>query len=397
MNDIRSLHGLRRVINVSGTMTSLGASIAVPEAIEAASAMLGQFVEIGDLQRLASRTIAEVCGTEAGFVTASAAAGLTLAVAGAMTGDDLGEVERLPDASRLKHEVPVQMGHLVNYGAPIDQSIRIAGATVVPVGQATTARRYQLESAITERTAAAVYVVSHHTVQYGLIELPEFVEVCHARGVPVIVDAASEYDLKGFLATGADVCLFSAHKFMGGLTAGIVAGRVDAVRHAYLQNIGIGRGMKVGKEGIFGTIATLKAWVRRDHAADKVRQDGHLALWAGVLANRPGVRAEVLPDPTGNPLQRLRVWVSPDKANVTAWDLADLLSRGERPVIVRDDEVDQGCFELDPCNLQVDEEHIVAQRLAETLDAAHAAPPSRHTPVSERRNRLAAGLLRWPG
>ncbi|SFQ33857.1 aminotransferase class V-fold PLP-dependent enzyme [Variovorax sp. 770b2] len=397
MNDIRTDLGLRLVINAAGTMTALGASIAVPQAIDAASAILGQFVEIGELQKLASRTISDVCDTEAGFVTASSAAGLTLAVAGTMTGIDLGAVERLPDTSAFsKSQVLIQSGHLINYGAPIEQSIRLAGASVVPVGQATTARRYHLESAITERTAAAVYVVSHHTVQYGLIELAEFVEVSHAHGVPVIVDAASEYDLKSFLAAGADICLYSAHKFMGGLTAGIVAGRVVPVRHAYAQNIGIGRGMKVGKESIYGAIAAMRAWARRDHAPDRARQESHLALWARVLAERPGVRAEILPDPTGNPLRRLRVFVSPDTARITAWDLADSLSTGERPIIVRDDEIDEGYFDLDPCNLQEEEEHVVASRLGETLDAALKANLPRHTPVSDRHNRTAMALSHWP-
>lgn len=397
MNDIRIDLGLRRVINAAGTMTALGASIAAPQAIEAASAILGQFVEIGELQKLASRTIADVCDTEAGFVTASCAAGLTLAVAGTMTGIDLGAVERLPDTSAFStSQVVIQSGHLINYGAPIEQSIRLTGASVVPVGQATTAYRYHLESAITERTAAAVYVVSHHTVQYGLIELAEFIEVSHAHGVPVIVNAASEYDLKGFLAMGADICLYSAHKFMGGLTAGIVAGRVAPVRHAYAQNFGIGRGMKVGKEGIYGAIAAMRAWGRRDHVADRTRQESHLALWARVLAERPGVRAEILPDPTGNPLRRLRVFMSPDAARITAWDLADSLATGERPIIVRDDEIDEGYFDLDPCNLQEEEEHVVASRLAETLDAALEAKSPRHTPVSDRRNRTAAALSRWP-
>jgi len=41
-------------------------------------------------------------------------------------------------------------------------------------------------------------------------------------GVPVIADLASEYDLRGFLAAGADVAIYSAHKFLGGPTAGIV-------------------------------------------------------------------------------------------------------------------------------------------------------------------------------
>ena len=105
-----------------------------------------------------------------------------------------------------------------------------------------------------------------------MIGLAEFCAVCHARGVPVIVDAASEYDLKGFLSRGADIALYSGHKFLGGPTSGIVAGRKDLVRAAYLQNRGIGRGMKVGKESIAGVMAALEAWERRDHAGIRARE-----------------------------------------------------------------------------------------------------------------------------
>ncbi|MGH6808758.1 MAG: aminotransferase class V-fold PLP-dependent enzyme, partial [Ensifer adhaerens] len=58
--DIREALGLRPVINVSGTMTSLGASIVVPEAIAAMTGILPQFVEINDLQRKISPVIARL-------------------------------------------------------------------------------------------------------------------------------------------------------------------------------------------------------------------------------------------------------------------------------------------------------------------------------------------------
>src|SRR5579864_3410449 len=315
--DIRARLGLRPVINVSGTMTALGASIVTPEAVEAVSAILSQFVEIDDLQRKASAVIARLCGAEAGFVTASCSAGITVGVAGAMTGADLAAIERLPDATGLKDEVVILAGHMVNYGAPVEQAVRLAGARVVPVGQATSAHAYQLAGAIGEHTAAAVYVVSHHTVQYGMLPLAEFAEIAHARGVPVIVDAASEYDLTGFLAAGADLALYSAHKFLGGPTAGIVAGDKGLVRAAYLQNIGIGRGFKVGKEGIVGTIAALEAWERRDHAAVRARETQALHLWRDTLDGRPGVTAAIVPDPTDNPLERLQVAVAPAVAHIT--------------------------------------------------------------------------------
>lgn len=394
--DTRKALGLRAIINVSGTMTGLGASIIVPQAIEAMAGVMAQFVEVDELQKVASGVIARLCRAEAGFVTASCSAGITLAVAGAMTGSDLYAIERLPDTAGLKDEVVIQTGHMVSYGAPVEQGIALAGARVVPVGQATSVRPYQLAGAISERTAAAVYVVSHHTVRYGQLPLAEFAAICRARGVPVIVDAASEYDLQGFLAAGADIALYSAHKFLGGPTAGIVAGRKDLVRAAFLQNGGIGRGMKVGKESIVGTIAALVAWEKRDHAAIREREQAALTLWRERLAERPGIRVEIEPDPTDNPLDRLKLSVEPQAAHITAWDLADALARGEPPIIVRDHEVEHGFFYLDPCNLHPGQENTVADRLAEELGAALRSNEIIATPLQERRNRRAAYLRRWP-
>ncbi|CZT37198.1 aminotransferase class V-fold PLP-dependent enzyme [Rhizobium sp. 9140] len=394
--DILTTLGLRPVINVSGTMTSLGASIVVPEAIAAMAAILPHFVEINALQRQASAVIARMTGGEAGFITASCSAGVSLAVAGTITGPDLLAIERLPETNTEKNEVLLQMGHVVSYGAPVDQAIRIAGGKVVMIGQATSTHRYHMENAITERTAAAVYVVSHHVVDYGLLNLKEFVEIAHARGVPVIVDAASEYDLKLFLAQGADIALYSGHKFLGGPTSGIVAGRKDLVRNAFLQNMGIGRGMKVGKESIYGAMAALEAWETRDHAGIRARETGALALWKETLDGRPGVTALIEPDPTDNPLDRMRVIIDPQEAHITAWDLAAALRSGDQPIIVRDHEVEHRYFYLDPCNLHPGQEHIVATRLAEELDKAHASNAMIATPIEDLSRHRFDGMLRWP-
>jgi len=394
--DMRPSIGLRPVINVSGTMTSLGASIVVPEAIEAMASILPHFVEINDLQRKASGVIARLTGGEAGFVTASCSAGISLAVAGAITGNNLLAIERLPDVVPEKNEVLVQMGHVVSYGAPVDQAIRLAGGKVVLVGQATSTHRFHMENAITDKTAAAVYVVSHHVVDYGLLNLKEFVEIAHAKGVPVIVDAASEYDLKIFLEQGADIALYSGHKFLGGPTTGIVAGKKELVRHAFLQNMGIGRGMKVGKESIFGVMAALEAWEKRDHAGIRERETSYLNLWKRTLDSRPGLTALIEPDPTSNPLDRLRLIVDPEQAHITAWDLADALAKGSPPIIVRDHEVEHRYFYLDPCNLHPGEEKIVAERLAEELDKARASNEIIATPIENRSRHRFDGLLRWP-
>lgn len=372
-DDIRARLGLRPIINVSGTMTALGASIMVPEAIAAMAAIGPEFVEMDALFRAASQVIARLTGGEAGFVTASCASGIALSIAGAMTGDNLLAVERLPDDTRgLKTEVPILLGHMVSYGAPVDQSIRLAGGTPVPVGTVSSASRYHLENAITERTAAALYVVSHHTVQYGMIPLETFAAICRARGVPVIVDAASEYDLKGFLAQGADIVIYSGHKFLGGPTSGIVAGREDLVRAAYHQNRGVGRGMKVGKESIAGVMAALEAWERRDHSGIRATERAALDLWLATLRDLPGIRATIIPDPTNNPLDRLQVDVERE-SGFSAASLAAALAAGDPPIIVRNHEVERGHFFLDPCNLHPGEAETVARQLSHVIRSSNSS------------------------
>ncbi|MER9950846.1 aminotransferase class V-fold PLP-dependent enzyme [Mesorhizobium sp. M0047] len=388
---IRERLGLRPIINVSGTMTALGASIMVPEAISAMAEMASQWVEMDDLQRAASTIVARLTGGEAGFITACCASGITMAIAGAMTGTNLLAIERLPDDTEgLKSEVIVQLGHIVNYGAPIDQSVRLAGAKVVPAGTVSVTQDYHVREAINDRTAAGLYVVAHHTVQYGMLSLEEFCEICHARGVPVIVDAASEYDLRGFLARGADIVIYSGHKFLSGPTSGIVTGRKDLVRAAFLQNRGVARAMKVGKESIAGTMAALEAWEKRDHAGIRRREEAALNLWKDALQGLPGIVAQIIPDPTANPLDRLQIFVLPE-SRFTAAGLASALAMGSPPIIVRNHEVERGHFFLDPCNLHPGEAEIVAERLRATLTAAER-PANAMKPARKD----SSGVLRWP-
>ncbi|MBZ9866496.1 aminotransferase class V-fold PLP-dependent enzyme [Mesorhizobium sp. CA15] len=388
---IRERLGLRPIINVSGTMTALGASIIVPEAISAMAEIASQWVEMDDLQRAASAVVARLTGGEAGFITACCASGITMAIAGAMTGNNLLAIERLPDDTEgLKSEVVIQLGHIVNYGAPIDQSIRVAGAKVIPAGTVSVTQDYHVREAINERTAAALYVVAHHTVQYGMLSLEEFCEICHAKNIPVIVDAASEYDLRSFLARGADIVVYSGHKFLSGPTSGIVTGRKDLVRAAYLQNRGVARAMKVGKESIAGTMAALDAWEKRDHAGIRRREEAALNLWKGSLQGIPGISAEIIPDPTNNPLDRLQVFVRPE-SRFTAAGLASALAAGSPPVIVRNHEVERGHFFLDPCNLHPGEAEIVAEQLRAVLTAKER--PSDAMKIARKDS---AGSLRWP-
>jgi L-seryl-tRNA(Ser) seleniumtransferase len=155
--------------------------------------------------------------------------------------------------------------------------------------------------------------------------------------------------------------------------------------------------MKVGKEGIAGTIAALEAWAERDHEGIRALETRHLELWFTRLAGQPGVSVSIVPDPTDNPLDRLRLGIDPAASGTTAWDLADALAAGDPPVIVRDHEVEHGHFFLDPCNLHEGEAAIVAERILAQLARARATPRAvGSTSAAERRVRRFERLLRWP-
>lgn len=370
MADVLERWGLRGVINASGTMTVLGASRMLPEVAAEMAAISGHFVRIADLQRRAEAEIVATTGAEAGFVTCSSSAALTLCVAAAITGPDLAAIEALPDRGGREGRVAVQAGHMIDYGATVAQGIALAGASVVPLGSTARCEIYHLRAALDAGLAAVVHVVSHHTVREGELPLDLVIEACSAHGVPVIVDMASEYDMTGPIALGAAAAIWSGHKFLCGPTSGIVAGRRDFVRAVALQNRGIGRGMKIGKEGILGAAAALAAWRRRDHAAAKAREEAIVAGWLQALDGLPGVALSLCPDWTGNPITRLELRIAPEAAGLFAWELADRLMAGEPAVALRDDLAEHQLLYLDPCNLTPDEAKAVAGAIRATLVAA---------------------------
>lgn len=365
-------YGFERIINVNGTMTGLGASRAVKAAVDATAEIMPHFVNMHDLQSKAAQIISELTGAETGFVTASAAAGISMSIAACMTGADIGHIEQLPKAAGKNNKVAVQMGHLCNYGAAIEQCVALTGAEVRIVGQSTQTLDHQLQYALDEEVIAALYVVSHHVVEYGQMLLKRFCEICHKADVPVIVDAASEYDLRKFLNDGADIVIYSGHKFLSGPTSGIVAGEKALVKAAYMQNLGIGRGMKIGKESIFGVMAALKAWQTRDHDGIRNAEKAALNKWQSACQEIAGVTATQHADVTGNPLSRLKIEIDCGILGASAGAIAQALAQYKPSIIVRDHEVELGYFQLDPCNLDVGHADIVCAALSDVFSDAKA-------------------------
>ena len=360
MNTFYKKNKLTPIINVSGFMTKIGSSLTNKKSIEAANNIFPYFVNIDELQSIASKRISYHLNSEASVITASAAGALTESVAAMMTGNDIKKIYKLPDTKGMRNGVLIQKGHLINYGAEVGQGIRLSGAKIISCGLKNSCSDNILEEALIknkQKLACAMYVVSHHCSDYGSVNLKRFIQLCKKYKVPTIIDAASEEYMEDFFQIDPDVCIFSAHKFMGSLTAGIVTGKKKYIKNIYLQNLGIGRGIKVGKEGIYAAIAAVENWYKRSWRDELNKQNKILNYWINFLnkKNYKGVTFETISDPTGNKINRLRIHINYKQAKFTPQSLAFSLEKNSPSIYVRDDLIHLSHFELDTCNLKSNE------------------------------------------
>lgn len=388
--------GLRRIVNVSGTETTKGASPVCPEVVAAVSDLVPHSVEMAELQSVASATIARAMASEAGFVTNCTAAGITVAIAACMTGRNLARVEQLPDTAGMKSDVVIQRGHNVTYGGNVTQNIRVTGARAIEIGAATECGAYQLRAALDDNTVAALYVVSHHTVQSGLIDLETFCGVCHEAGVPVIVDGAAEPDPRMFLNAGADVVIFSTQKAFAGFTGGVVAGRKELVQACAYQERGIGRPMKAGKETVISAIAALERWMALDHGQRARDLTARLTRAKATIEQLRGITVTLEEDATSRAFHRLLLSVRADEAGISAFDLSRALWEETPSIFVRNLMADIGLLQIDFRRVDDRVADWVAERIVAIVKAGKPQPSDTQAPAANLADLSLAGLERWP-
>ncbi|WP_063772665.1 HPr family phosphocarrier protein [Streptomyces sp. CT34] len=373
--------GVTPAINAAGKLTVLGGSRLDEAVIAAMGEAARSHVVMDDLLVAAGRELARATGTEDACPTTGAAAGIAIAVAALVAGTDPARVERLPDAGDAPAEVVLQKGHAVHFGAPLTQMIALGGGRPVEVGSVNTVRPEHLSAAVTERTAALLYVRSHHAVRSGEVPLETVVALGRAHGVPVIVDAAAEEDLRYWPATGADLVVYSGGKAIGGPTSGLICGRAELIAACRAQYGGIGRPMKVSKEAVFGLVRAVRAYEEAggaDAAGRAAGQQARMARLAARLDGLPGVSARVVADPAGRGIHRAELTVDPEAAGR---DAAGLAAAAPPPIFLRGHDMAAGRLAVDPRPLTADEEEQVVARLTGIL--TWAAPGTRPDAADE--------------
>ena len=362
--------GVRQLINASTTFTVLGGSLMPPDVLDAMRDAAGAFVDMHELHERAGSELARLTHNEAAYVTPGCAAGIVLAVLGCRTRGDLKRIARLPDAPELPDEVIMHAAHRI----PYDPALQLGGARIRQIGNVQQTFDWELEAAITDRTAAVFYVAGSH-MPPGALPLADVISIAHAQGIPVIVDAAAQLppvsNLWHFTADqGADLALFSGGKALRGPQAsGLMVGRAELIAAARANgapNQHLGRAMKAGKEEIAGLVAAVHRYVELDHAALSQQWYSVCHEWAMALAAVQGVEAAVEDtNEAGQPVPRVRVTVDPLRVGRSGEALADALRKGDPGVVVLSGADDS--FYLGPDLLEPGQKDVLLKRLKAEL------------------------------
>lgn len=349
--------GVRHVVNAATTLTAVGGSLMPPEVLAAMADAASSYVDMQELHAASGRRLAELTGNEAAHVTAGCAAAIVLSVLACATGGD-------PAASAQGAEVVMHAAHRI----PYDPAITLAGARIVQVGNVLQTFPWELEAAFTDRTVAVFYVAGAH-LPAGALDLATTVEIAHARGLPVIVDAAAQLPPHSNLwhftrDAGADLALFSGGKGLRGPQAsGLIVGRpalVEAARANAAPHQRLARAMKVGKEEIAGLVRAVELYLAQDHDAIRAGWDTTVAGWIEALngvGDLTATREEL--NEAGQPVPRVRVTVANgDEIRAALWD-------GDPRVHVLPGGADT--FYLSPDTLAPGEAELVADRILEVV------------------------------
>jgi uncharacterized pyridoxal phosphate-dependent enzyme len=378
--------GVRRVVNAHGTLTRLGGSLMPRPVVEAMANAAGSFLDLPDLQRRVGERVANLTGNEAAYMSSGAAAGITLSVAACIAGEDPNLVAAFPYLDGVTRiQVVVHRNQRNGY----DYAARQTGARLVEIG----GTKEELQAAITDRTACVLWFAGAHLAA-GALPLSDVVATAHARGVPVIVDAAAQIppiaNLWHFTRDlGADVAIFSGGKGLRGpQPSGLVLGRreiIEGCRANGNPNHSIGRPMKVGKEEMLGLLAALEWSLAQDEESLLASYEISVQRWVDGLADIPGVMAERgYPSEAGQPHGRAIVRFAPpwpltrDEVVAALWD-------GEPRVAVGTDVED--AIALNPQTLEPGEDVEVLEALWRVLGGPAT---SQQSAVSSRQSHFAA-------
>ncbi|EGO2612448.1 DgaE family pyridoxal phosphate-dependent ammonia lyase [Enterococcus faecalis] len=363
MNSYEKFH-LKEVINASGKMTILGVS-KVSEAVLAAQRFGGEhFFEMSELSVQTEAFLADLLKVEDAQIVSSASAGIAQSVAALIGKGSLYHAYHPYSEKIEQREIVLPKGHNVDYGTPVEVMVAQGGGQVVEAGYANMCSPEHVEMMISEKTAAILYIKSHHTVQKSMLTVAEAAKVAQRHKVPLIVDAAAEEDLFKYTEAGADLVIYSGAKAIEGPSAGLVVGKKEYIDWVRLQGKGIGRAMKIGKDNILGFTQAVEEYLAHGSESGASMQE-RLKPFVEAINNLSDLTAKIVQDGAGRDIYRASVKVDGRK---TAKEVIQALKAESPAIYTREYQANNGIIEFDIRSVNQEEMNKIVQRLQEIMD-----------------------------
>jgi D-glucosaminate-6-phosphate ammonia-lyase len=306
-------------------------------------------------------------------VTCGSAAAVALGTAACVAGNDPVKMLRLPFTGGMVNRVLIPRTQRFAY----DQAVRMIGCHLVEIDT-----REDLDAALAEPVAMVMLLGKQEHL--GSLRLEEIASVVKPRGIPIMVDAASEHLERPspWLVRGADLVVYSGGKFLRGpQTSGLLLGSKQLVQAAWCNaspHQALGRPMKVSKEDIIGVLTAVEHWFEeRDHDAELQKWYDDLEVIADRVAAVPDAGSELI-EPSGvDRVPRLRVFWDRWQYPVEGLGLRQRVLDGEPRIMLDDNSATENAIAIDPFQLQPGEAAQVGGAIAAALrEAAKAAPRS---------------------
>lgn len=359
--------GINKYINAHDTYTIYGGSRISISSLTAMSEISRDFVDIHELQTVIGDRVAELTKNNAAYICNGASAGLLLTSSVCMVKNNQYLFSKLPDTSNVPNEFILFRCQRNGY----DKAIEASGAKLIEIGDADCTHEFELEGAITARTAGIIYFQSS-LYERASLPLEDTIRIAHKHNIPVIVDAAAQLppvdNLWKFTEMGADFVIFSGGKTLcGPQDSGIVFGSkkmIELCRMYGAPNHGICRSSKISREAMVSLYIAIKEYMAIDHSKQLEIMHHYIDMIANSFSTFRSISSSVISKgPVGQDYPRLFVRF-PTKQEAKSFYEYMLNHR----IYTGLAEFDQSVY-FSPLNINADELDIICERIREyTID-----------------------------
>ncbi|MFP6680087.1 MAG: aminotransferase class V-fold PLP-dependent enzyme [Dehalococcoidia bacterium] len=373
--DIYEELGATPVINAIGSVTLLGGSQTSPTVRDAMERANTAYVPLAELQDKAGGLIADMLGVESAYITSGAASALVLSTAAAMARDNDDFVAQLPDTTGMPDEILIQKKQRYHY----DRTLNFAGAKLIDYGTDDGTSEDDLESAISDQTAALHYVANERIKDSSVLSIEQVIAIAKKHDLPVIVDAAGQVypteNMGKYAKLGADMVAYGTKYIGTPHSAGMVVGSKTWINRVRLNSFisfeerrvrGIGRPQKIDRQEVVGVAAAVREWLTMNHEERIAKLDAKLTHIEKAITGIPGVRIEADRDPTGASVFNLMLHIDEDVTGISEDEVVARLKDGDPPVWTRVNPYFGG-MQVGMVGLNDGEELVVADRLSAVL------------------------------